>query len=156
MTSYPLNISALLISPFESDHCVLRQVFSHSNWQLRVAVDCQQALDQIREEMVPVVICSADSHPDWWKKIVQETASWPHPPRVVVFSRLADERLWADVIHHGGYTLLDSPFDMRDIVTNVSLAWHSWYHEYRQNAAQLQRPAATARIMNAMAEPAIA
>ncbi|MBI4905346.1 MAG: hypothetical protein HY820_17055 [Acidobacteria bacterium] len=138
-TPYPLNISALLMSPFESDHVVLRQVFSHSNWSLRTATDCEQALELLRETNIPVVLCSADSRLDSWKTIVRETASMENPPRVIVFSRLADERLWGDVIHNGGYSLLESPFDMRDIVTNVSLAWHSWYHELRQGEDRRHR-----------------
>lgn len=135
----PMTISAILISPFESDHHVMRQVFTHSNWSLHCVGNCEEALRLISDHSIPVVICSTDMQADW-RTILHATSAEPNPPRVIVFSRLADERLWADVMHNGAYTLLDSPFDVRDIVTSVSLAWHSWYHECRQKKAAAAAP----------------
>ena len=129
---HPSSITALLISPFESDHVFMRKMFSHSSWTLYDASDVDQAIPQLREGSIPVVLCSADPQRDSWKAVLRETAEMTNPPRVIVFSRLADERLWGDVIHNGGYTVLDSPFDKQDAVTNISLAWHSWYLEYRR------------------------
>src|SRR5262245_50134159 len=71
---HPSSITALLISPFESDHDFMRRVFSHSSWTLYDATDVAQALPQLREGSIPVVLCSADPQRDSWKTILRETA----------------------------------------------------------------------------------
>jgi hypothetical protein len=42
---------------------------------------------------------------------------------MIVTSRLADERLWAEVLNLGGYHLLAKPFDASEVVRVVGTAW---------------------------------
>jgi DNA-binding NtrC family response regulator len=45
---------------------------------------------------------------------------------LIVTDRLADERLWAEVLNLGGYDLLLKPFDPEELLRVVSSAWASW------------------------------
>jgi DNA-binding response OmpR family regulator len=70
-----------------------------------------------------VVICEKDLPDCTWQEILEELAALKHPPPLIVTSRLADERLWAEVLNLGGYDVLMKPFDPVEVVRVVSLAW---------------------------------
>lgn len=52
---------------------------------------------------------------------------------MIVASRLADERLWAEVLNVGGYDLLVKPFEKDEVAWVVGLAFDQW--------SRLQSPA---------------
>jgi DNA-binding response OmpR family regulator len=54
----------------------------------------------------------------------------PEPPFLIVTSRLADERLWAEVLNLGAYDVLAKPFESKEVVRIVSLAWLHWKDRY--------------------------
>lgn len=58
--------------------------------------------------------------------MLQETAAMPHSPLLIVTSRLADERLWAEVLNEGGWDVLAKPFDATEVVRVVETAWQHW------------------------------
>ena len=47
-------------------------------------------------------------------------------PNMIVTSRLADERLWAEVLNVGGYDLLVAPYDRDEVVRIAAQAWLDW------------------------------
>jgi hypothetical protein len=51
-----------------------------------------------------------------------------------VASRLADDKLWVDVLNLGGSDVLALPFDHDEVIRSVSLAWR-----------EVQDPAAAGR-----------
>jgi hypothetical protein len=67
------------------------------------------------------------------------------PPRIIVTSREVNEYLWADVLQMGGYDLLAMPWEPKEVLKVISLAWRSW--EFAQRAAlptrRPDRPVAT-------------
>jgi DNA-binding response OmpR family regulator len=48
-----------------------------------------------------------------------------HPPRFVVATWLADDRLWAEVLDLGGFDVLQKPFEARELFRVVGLAWRN-------------------------------
>jgi DNA-binding response OmpR family regulator len=48
------------------------------------------------------------------------------PPRLVVTSRLADERLWAEALNLGCHDVLAQPFRANELFPVLSFAWRSW------------------------------
>jgi DNA-binding response OmpR family regulator len=69
-----------------------------------------------------VVICDqtlADG--DWRDLLVALQAEADAPPLIVV-SRLADDRLWAEVLNLGGYDLLTKPFIAVEVTRVVRMA----------------------------------
>jgi DNA-binding response OmpR family regulator len=131
------TVTALLVSPFESDHTVLNLVFSASNWKLQSVHDSEAARFLMSQETIPVVICNLRNCD--WKALLEAGAQLPHPPKLIVSSRLMDEHTWAEVLNLGGHDVLATPFDAREVFRSVSMAWHSWQNEER--SATIQRKA---------------
>jgi DNA-binding response OmpR family regulator len=57
---------------------------------------------------------------------LEQLASLPYPPFLIVSSRLADEYLWAEALNIGAYDVMAKPFDSREVVRIFSLAWLHW------------------------------
>jgi DNA-binding response OmpR family regulator len=122
-------VTILAVSPAEEDHLLLSHVFSHSNWKYGSVRTCAEAVEVLRESGVAVVICAAELPDGTWKDLLQRLAGQPVPPRLIVASRLADDRLWAEVLDRGGYDVLGMPFEPPELIRVVSLAWRQWQHE---------------------------
>lgn len=121
----PVTIVAFLKSA--EDRRELRNIINHSNWTLQFIEGLQQGLPVIRQESIGVVISDAslaDGHA--WTDLLREFEDILAPPSLIVSDRLADDRLWAEVLSLGGYDLLVTPFDRDEVSRIVSLAWMAW------------------------------
>ena len=49
------------------------------------------------------------------------------PPALIVTSRLADERLWAEVLNLGAFDLLSKPFDFDEATRIIPVAIRQTY-----------------------------
>ncbi len=122
----PMPVQVLAVSGEDGDHELLRSIFGHSNWTLHTAFSRSEALDLLRYNNIPVVICERDLPDGTWKDVLAEVGSFSRPPHVLVTSRLADERLWAEVLNVGGYDVLVKPFVPAEVFRTISLAWLNW------------------------------
>jgi FixJ family two-component response regulator len=50
---------------------------------------------------------------------------------MIVTSRLADDRLWAEALNLGVYDVLAKPFDRTELIRSVRLAWEHWRREVK-------------------------
>ena len=120
------GVELLLVSQFEDDHQQLQRIIRHSNWRLHRAGSQAEALESLRENCTPVVICESELPDGSWKEMHSELRQLPQPPSLVVTSRLADERLWSEVLNLGAYNVLAKPLDQQEVFHVVSLAWLFW------------------------------
>ena len=96
--SSPERTAAVLaVSPSPAERVRLRKILSQENWRLHEASDCCEVLVLSRDQSVPVLLCERDHVDGNWEDLLNTTASLPAPPNLIVFSRLADESLWAKV-----------------------------------------------------------
>ena len=116
-------VTVLLISPLPEDHVSLQHIFDHSNWILRTAPTCSDALGDACKYGTAVAICERDLPDGDWKLVLDRFEGLPSRPNLIVASRVADERLWAEVINHGGYDVLAKPFDPDEVRHVVFRAW---------------------------------
>ena len=130
-------VTALLVSPFASDHVAVQEVFLYLRWVLIAAYNCAEALAFMRQTSTPVVICEHDLRDGNWKTVLQACAGLPEPPRLLVTSRLADPTLLDEARDLGAYSVLASPLDSREIEVRVQFAWHSWNREWRNRRLRL-------------------
>jgi DNA-binding NtrC family response regulator len=124
-------MTTLLVSPTPSDHAALKHIFSRSNWHLRSVFNCQEALTLLREESIPVVLCNRQLPDGSWRDLVECADSLPLAPRVIVSSREVNEYLWADVLQMGAYDVLAMPWEAREVLKVIALAWRSWEFAHR-------------------------
>ena len=126
------------MSSAESDHAVLEQTFRESNLSLypncRLALQpsptLASALDALRARHIPIVLCDRDGQPEAWRALLEAGRALPAPPCVIVTSRLADDRLWADMLHNGAFDLISKPFDKSAVMRIVHAAWVHWQNRY--------------------------
>jgi DNA-binding response OmpR family regulator len=64
----------------------------------------------------------------------------------MVTSRLADERLWAEALNLGAYDVLAKPFDGREVIRILSLAWQHWQDRHGFYSSRTEQRKAAAGI----------
>jgi len=127
-------VTLLSVGLIEEDHDSLEGILKFSKfdpapkceWKLNACHTLASALAALRKVRVPVVVCESDLQPGTWKEVLEELRTLPDPPFLIVTSRLADERLWAEALNLGAYDVLAKPFDGREVTRIVSMAWLRW------------------------------
>jgi len=103
-------IHVLAVSPVEADLTILSNLIGHSAWTLNTSATAKAAEAILRKGEVQVVLCDAHLPDADWKKFLEIKSAFPNPPEVIVLSRRADERLWAEVLNLGAWDVLLKPF----------------------------------------------
>jgi|SRR5581483_7556788 DNA-binding response OmpR family regulator len=123
----PARTAAVLaVSPLPADRLRLREILSPRNWELHEASDCSEALAFLRDQSVPVLLCERDHSDGSWEDLLAAAARLRAPPNLIVFSRLADESLWAEVLNMGGFDVLITPFEPEEVLRVTFAAWSRW------------------------------
>jgi len=122
------TVTVLSVTPYEEDHLWLQDIVSHSKWKLHGADRLESALAVLHEHKIGVVLSERDLPPHSWTDMLHAVHHFQDAPAVIVASRLADERLWAEALNLGAYDVLAKPFDRDEVLRSVSLAWLNWHH----------------------------
>jgi DNA-binding NtrC family response regulator len=102
-------------------------MLSPSSWKLYKAQTVRTAVAQLRRSRrIPVVLCERDLWPGSWKEVLQQTQGLSDPPFLIVASRFADERFWAEALNLGAYDVLAKPFDAKEVNRTLTSAWMRW------------------------------
>jgi DNA-binding response OmpR family regulator len=80
----------------------------------------------LRGQSIPVLLCERDYADGNWEDLLKATVRLPDPPSLIVFSRLADESLWAKVLNLGGFDVLMTPFEPEEVLRVTFAAWSRW------------------------------
>jgi len=143
--------AVLAVSPSSAERVRLRKILSRENWRLNEASDCCEALALLRNENVPVLLCERDHADGNWEDLLKATAGMPARPNLIVFSRLADEALWAEVLNLGGFDVLTTPFEPEEVLRIALAAWSRWQCDFGASTAR-GAEAAGRRGMSAFAD----
>jgi len=125
----PVRLSSLAISTSGEDLGFLKSRFKEANWGLYVAGTCREAMAQLSQIRVPVILSECQLPDGTWKDMLSQLAPILERPRLIVFSRHADERLWAEVLNFGAFDLLATPFREDELVFTIGSAWLDWKGE---------------------------
>ncbi len=121
----PIPTEAVLaVSPHLDDHAFLRDALSH--WRCFGTKSRHEASFLLRAHRVAVVVSDSNLSDGTWKDLLTDLKSIPNPPRLIVTSDLADERLWAEVLNYGAYDVLVKPFHPAEILRISNAAWRNW------------------------------
>ena len=110
------------------DQKTMQNILRHSDWHVDHASTCLETLERCQKGRVPVVICNHDLAGGGWQRVLERITDMPDPPALIVSSRLADQRLWAEVLNLGGYDVFQTPFDADEVLRVLRLAASSWTH----------------------------
>jgi DNA-binding NtrC family response regulator len=104
-TSNSNKTFVLLVSTDEPDRRALQQLLDPWEWRILTATNPIEARQMLAD--MPVAVVIADSR--CWKSLLPEM--WMRGFSLIVADRLADERLWAEVLNLGAYDLVSKPFE---------------------------------------------
>jgi DNA-binding NtrC family response regulator len=119
-------VTVLAVGCGREDRRRLSQIFHSSNWVLHKVRNCVQAKKALAARRTAVLLCERDIADGCWMDLLRECEQSKCRPLVVVTSHKADDALWAEVLNLGGYDVLAEPFDPREVVRVLSLAWRHW------------------------------
>jgi DNA-binding response OmpR family regulator len=128
----------LVVSPNEEDHWRLIHILRPAGWSVDSARSCEEAVRSVEIEPARVVIVDRQLPDGSWKTLLSRLTRMPYPPKVIVTSRLADERLWAEVLNLGGFDVLSQPFVSSEVLRCVNSAGRHWDEEWRKSNAGVE------------------
>jgi DNA-binding NtrC family response regulator len=138
-----MRVNVLVVSACNEDLAWFEVVLQERGWKVRCAQNLTGAMEFIRMQHAVVVI-SEPTLPDGdWKQLLSQLIDEGWPTALVVFSHLADERLWSEVLHLGGYDVLPRPVDKDELFRTVALAWEQCKrkcHDTRTETSGRSRP----------------
>ena len=120
------TITILSLSPHEQDHSPVKGLFGNSRWTVLTASNISTARALLQEHDTSVVVCECDLMPGTWIDMLNHIQAVSNPPVLIVTSRLADDRLWAEALNLGAYDVLSKRFDRTELLRSVRLAWEHW------------------------------
>ena len=137
------GVTLLSVGLIEEDRVFLEDILKCSqcelrptcDWQLNACPTLASALAALRKVRVPVVVCESDLRPGTWREVLEQLRNLPDPPLLIVTSRFADERLWAEALNLGAYDVLAQPFDGMEVSRIVNLARLRWEGRHRISGA---------------------
>src|ERR1017187_2931489 len=111
------------IRPVNSRRGALRNILTPPQWEIREAATNGEAMGILNNGRIAVTICDTEIEDGGWQALLADLQRRAHPPNLIVSSRLADERLWAEVLNLGGYDVLVQPFDRAEVLRVAHMAW---------------------------------
>jgi DNA-binding NtrC family response regulator len=124
-----VQLSCLAVSPSVEDLSFLKREFEEAHWKLYTAVTYRETLAELSKHQVPVILSECRLPDGNWKDLLSRFAVIPDRPRLIVFSRHADDRLWAEVLNLGGFDVLGTPFRKQELMFAIGSAWLAWQSE---------------------------
>jgi DNA-binding response OmpR family regulator len=114
--------SILLVSPHSEDQATLQKILQPRGGTVARCSSVEEAATQMGNSSADLVLCESDLPDGSWKSMLATCESLPNSPRLLVVSRYADERLWAEVLNLGGYDVLLKPFEPMEVTRVVAAA----------------------------------
>ena len=123
------KLAILSISPSDEDHLSLQAVFSHTKWLFFKAQDLATAVELLQEDEIAVLLCERDLLVGTWTDVLEHIQTLQNAPSLIVTSRIADDRLWAEALNLGAWDVLAKPFDRIEVIRSVKSAWQHWHDQ---------------------------
>jgi DNA-binding NtrC family response regulator len=117
------ELCVLAVGACQEDWASMQMVFREKAWNLHCVHNLADAVAFVQKHPAVVVVSDPVFTDGDWKHLLSHLIAEGHPSALVVVCRLADERLWSEVLHFGGYDLLLKPFDQGEVVRVIQLAW---------------------------------
>jgi DNA-binding NtrC family response regulator len=129
---------ALVVSPNDDDHWNLIHILQPAGWSVDRARTCAEAIQALEIARARVVITEVNLPDGNWKTLLSRLTRLAAPPRMVVTSRMANERLWSEVLSMGGFDVLAQPFWAGEVLRSVNSASRHWQEEWGNAEPQVE------------------
>jgi DNA-binding NtrC family response regulator len=127
-------VPVLSISPIEEDHFFLQDILNclqstldpSRKFTVNSCTTSVSGLGALQKRPFEIVVCERDLPTGSWQDVLEQVTILPDPPSLIVTSRLADERLWAEALNLGAYDVLAKPFNRTEAMRVLGAAWRAW------------------------------
>jgi DNA-binding response OmpR family regulator len=116
-----VNFTLLSVSPDEDDRHSLQRILSSEGWTVQGVRSVREAT-RLLAEQPNLVLCDRELPDGSWKDIFRIASKLENAPAIVVASRHADERFWAEVLNFGGFDVLLKPFVKCEVARVLPMA----------------------------------
>ena len=115
----------------DEHQAALGEMLERSDWpantgtagKLFVCPELEECLLVLRKARIPIVLCDSEMN---WRQLIEDFRNLPDPPHLILTSRIADDRLWSEALNLGAYDVLAKPFDSKEVVRVLTMAWTRW------------------------------
>ena len=97
-----------------------------STWLLKCSPTLESASPVLHSDRIPIVLCESGLPDGNWRNVLEEVAKLDRPSLVIVASRHADERLWAEALNLGAWDVLSKPYNCEEVIRVFTHAWLHW------------------------------
>jgi len=118
-----LAAAILAVSASRRDRVALRRILRGIPCHIGAAGTCRQALKSLSRGRIAIVLCDQELPDGTWLDLLDRVSSSVDPPLLIVTSRLADDHLWSEVLHLGGFDVIAKPFRAPEVQYVVKTAW---------------------------------
>jgi DNA-binding response OmpR family regulator len=73
--------------------------------------------------------------PGTWIDVLEHIKALTNAPSLIVASRHADDRLWAEALNLAAWDVLARPFNKIEVIRSVHSAWRRWHDQIHMRAA---------------------
>ena len=108
--------------PFNSQ---LRAFLTGSHWHLEWEANAEAAIDRLKHDPAPVVICDPRS----WKEALRISRNVSRPPTIFVFTDAPNDQEWLEVLAAGASYVDTRRLDARHLFSLLNHAWRIWNKE---------------------------
>ncbi len=109
------RLNTLLVMPQERRSALLHHIRS-LNANVLTASSCAEATERLRSDPEVRVVLTDLCLPDGsWFDVLNQVGDINTSAQVVVCARVADERLWSQVLEAGGFDVLVEPYQDREV-----------------------------------------
>jgi DNA-binding response OmpR family regulator len=130
----------LVLSANDEDRWALIRILRPEGWSVDSARTCAEAMRSLEMEVAAVVIVDRELANGNWRSLLNRLTRMAFPPKVIVTSRLADERLWAEVLNLGGHDVPAQPFYSDEVLRCISSASRHWQEQWREASSSAVPP----------------
>ena len=95
-----------------TDRHSLNELLCGAGWKSEACDSLAAAMPLL--SAASVVMCDERLADGNWRDVLSQLETLPASPPLIVTSRLADDRLWAEVLNLGAYDLLMEPFQAEE------------------------------------------
>ena len=120
-TNGDLPVIVLAMTASNSDATLLTKIFQGAGRELKLTDNLEEAVAFLRDQPACIVLFDRDLPGQDWRAAVRKLADGHS--RVILASFVADDYLWEEVIHCGGYDVIAKPFREDETIHMVQFAW---------------------------------
>ena len=119
--THPDLITLLAVSPNREDRRSLQSILDAPGWSIRWAKDLREA-EQLLRQSPSLVICDSELPDGSWQEVLRAAETLDMAPPVIVATKNADQRFWAEVLNLGGFDVLLKPFEISEVSQVLGMA----------------------------------